>query len=237
MAEGDRPPRWTVAGLLLGVRLSYAMLPGCVAMAMALGTLSAQKGLTLAETLLMSGVLFAGASQLVALEIWTPRFTTTALVSVATIAAAVNLRYLLMTASLRPWLNAMPAWQVYPALMFTVDANWLVAMRYRAEGGKEPSVFLGSGLALWLCWVLGAIPGHLLGGMVADPKKFGLDLALPAFFAAMLVPLWKGPRWAIAWAVAGASAWLASIFIPGWWFIVVGAIAGSITGGFIDERE
>ncbi|MCC7347744.1 MAG: AzlC family ABC transporter permease [Variibacter sp.] len=234
-AEHGRP-RFTRAGLLLGVRLSYGVLPGTVAMAVAIGTLAAQKGLTLWETVAMSGILFAGASQLVALEIWTPRFTLAGLLTVVTVAAAVNLRYLLMTASLRPWLGTMPAWQVYPALLLTVDANWLVAMRYRQEGGREPGVFLGSGLALWALWVLGAIPGHLLGGMVTDPKRLGLDLALPAFFVAMLVPLWRGARWALTWVVAGAVAWLTAQLVPGYWFIVVGALAGSITGGFVRER-
>ncbi|HEX2216345.1 MAG TPA: AzlC family ABC transporter permease [Xanthobacteraceae bacterium] len=236
MSQNPSIPCWTLAGLIEGARLSVALLPGCLAMAMAIGTLSAQKGLSLLETVLMSGVLFAGASQLVALEIWTPRFTLAGLVTIALVATTVNLRYLLMTASLRPWIADMPAWKVYPALLFTVDANWLVAMRYRSGGGADPSIFLGSGLILWICWVAGAIPGHLLGRMVADPARFGLDLALPAFFAAMLVPLWKGPRWAITWAVAGATAWLVSLLLPGWWFIIAGALAGSIAGGFIDER-
>jgi predicted branched-subunit amino acid permease len=237
MTAFPEAPRWTLAGLLHGMRLSYALLPGCVAMAMAIGTLSAQKGLSLAETVLMSAVLFAGASQLVALEIWTPRFTVAALVTVALVTAAVNLRYLLMTASLRPWLAGIPAWQVYPALLFTVDANWLVAMRYHGEGGRDPSIFLGSGLILWVCWVAGAIPGHMLGAMVADPARFGLDLALPAFFAAMLVPLWKGPRWAITWVVAAATALAFSALVPGWWFIIAGALAGAASGAFIDDRR
>ena len=236
MTAGPDAPRWSVAGLIEGMRLSLVLLPGCIAMAMAVGTLSAQKGLSLAETMMMNGVLYAGASQLVALEIWTPRFTLGSLVTVALVAATVNLRYLLMTASMRPWLVGMPAWQVYPALLFTVDANWLVAMRYHAGGGRDPSIFLGSGLILWVCWVAGAIPGHLLGGMVSDPARFGLDLALPAFFAAMLVPLWKGPRWAVTWLIAGLTALAVSAFVPGWWFIIVGALAGSIAGGFIDER-
>src|SRR5262245_1622769 len=153
---------WTSAGLIEGVKLSAALLPGCLAMSMAIGTLSAQKGLSLIETVLMSAIVFGGASQLVALEVWTPRFTAAMLVTVTLIAATVNLRYLLMTASLRPWVAAMPAWQIYPALMFTVDANWLVAMRYHQAGGKDPSIYLGSGLILWVVWVAGAIPGYLV---------------------------------------------------------------------------
>jgi predicted branched-subunit amino acid permease len=206
-------------------------------MAMAIGTLAAQKGLTLVETVTMSALMFAGASQLVALEVWTPRFTGAALITIALIAGTVNLRYLLMTASMRPWLSGMPAWQIYPALMFTVDANWLVAMRYHGEGGRDPSIFLGSGLILWVFWVAGTVPGHLLGRMVSDPARLGLDLALPAFFAAMLVPLWKGPRWAITWLVAGGVALAASMLLPGWWFIIIGALAGSVSGAFVDDRR
>jgi len=230
-------PHWTLAGLALGARLTLPLLPGTVVMAAAIGTLGAQKGLSLLETTLMSGLVFAGASQLVALELWTPRFTLTGLVTVAVVTATVNLRYVLMTASLRPWVGDMAPWRIYPALLLTVDANWIVAMRYRSEGGSDISVFLGSGLALWLFWTAGTIPGHLLGGLIAEPRQFGLDLALPAFFAAMLVPLWRGPRWAIAWAIAGATAWLTSLVVAGWWFIIAGALAGSLAGGFLDERR
>ena len=59
---------------------------------------------------------------------------------------------------------------------------------------------------------------------------------LPIFFAAMLVPLWRGPRRAIGWGIAGVVALVASQLVPGWWFIVIGAITGSIVGGFIDDE-
>lgn len=236
MTELGEPPRWRIAGLVEGMRRSLPLLPGSAVMAAAIGTLAAQKGMTLFETTMMSALVFAGASQLVALEIWPAHFGWTALLTVVLVAATVNLRYVLMTASMRPWLAGMPAWKVYPALMFTVDANWLVAMRYHAEGGRDPGVFLGCGLVLWIGWVAGTIPGHALGGLIDDPGRYGFDLALPAFFAAMLVPLWRGPRWAIGWAIAGASALAVWALLPGWWFIIAGALAGSIAAGFIDER-
>jgi predicted branched-subunit amino acid permease len=236
MSDADDARRWSRAGLIEGARLSLPLLPGTLAMAAAIGTLAAQKGMTLLETTLMSALVFAGASQLVALEVWVPRFGWAALATVALVTATVNLRYFLMTASMRPWLVGMPAWKVYPALMFTVDANWLVAMRYHGDGGRDPGVFLGCGVTLWLFWVAGTVPGHILGGLIRDPGRYGFDLALPAFFAAMLVPLWRGPRWALPWAVAGATALVVSLLLPGWWFIIAGALAGSFAGGFVDER-
>ena len=97
-------------------------------------------------------------------------------------------------------------------------------------------MFVGAGLALWVVWVASAIPGYLLGAFIADPKRFGFDLVLPIFFAAMFVPLWRGARRAAGWAIAGAVALAVSYVVPGWWFIVVGAFTGSIIGAFIDDE-
>ncbi len=202
----------------------------------AFGTVAAQKGLTVVEATLMSALVFAGASQFVAVEIWTDPVTLATVVTLGFVTATVNMRFVLMSAALRPWLGGLPAWQTYPALSVMTDPGWLVAMRYRSEGGSDSSTFLGSGIALWLVWVASTAFGHLLGALVTEPKRFGLDLVLPAFFIVMLVPLWRGPRRAIAWAVAGAIALLAAQFLAGWWFIVLGAVAGSITAGVLDER-
>ena len=126
--------------------------------------------------------------------------------------------------------------QAYAALNATVDATWLIAVRYRAEGGSDASVFVGAGIALWVVWVASAIPGYLLGAFIADPKRFGFDLMLPIFFAAMFIPLWRGVRRAIGWAIAGLVALAVSYLVPGWWFIVIGALTGSIVGAFIDDE-
>jgi len=211
------------------------MVPGTMVFAAAFGTLAAQKGLTLAETVLMSALVFGGASQLVAMEVWNSPITLASVVSLAVVTAIVNSRFILMGATLRPWLGALAPWQVYAALNSTVDATWLVATRYRAEGGSDAAVFVGAGLALWIVWVGMAVPGYLLGTFIADPKQFGFDLMLPIFFAAMFVPLWRGARRAIGWVIAGAVALLVSYVVPGWWFIVAGALTGSIAGAFIDE--
>jgi len=211
------------------------MVPGTMVFAAAFGTLAAQKGLTLAETVLMSALVFGGASQLVAMEVWNSPITLASVVSLAVVTAIVNSRFILMGATLRPWLGALAPWQVYAALNSTVDATWLVATRYRAEGGSDAAVFVGAGLALWVVWVGMAVPGYLLGTFIADPKQFGFDLMLPIFFAAMFVPLWRGARRAIGWVIAGIVALVVSYLVPGWWFIVAGALTGSIAGAFIDE--
>jgi predicted branched-subunit amino acid permease len=230
-------PYWSLTGLRLGARLALPFLPGTAVFAAAFGTIAAQKGLTLGDAVLMSAVVFAGASQLVAMEVWAEPLTLGTIASIAVVTGIVNMRFLLMTASLRPWMGPLPAWQTYPAMLTTTDANWLVAIRYHNDGGRDAAVFLGVALALWVFWVGATVPGYLLGAVVSDPKRFGLDLVMPAFFAAMMIPLWRGPRRGIGWAVAGLVGLAASYLVPGWWFIVIGAVTGAVLGGLLDDRD
>ena len=230
-------PYWTLPGLAEGAWRSGALLPGTAVFSLAFGTVAAQKGLSLADAVLMNALVFAGASQLVALEVWTNPLSLGTIASLALLAAIVNARFVLMGAALRPWMGALPAWQAYPPLLLTTDATWIVGMRYRAEGKGDASVYLGAGLAIWAVWVAAVVPGYLLGAFISDPKRFGIDLMLPIFFAAMLVQIWRGPRRAVGWAVAGAVALVAAQLVAGWWFVVIGAVAGSIVGGFVDDAE
>jgi len=197
-----RAAYFSLAGLVEGARLAAPVMPGMVMFGAAFGALAAQKGLTLLEAVLMSGLVYAGASQFVALEMW----------------------------------SDLPAWQSYPSLFTITDPGWLIAMHYHSKGGRDASILVGGGLAFWVLWVASCVPGYLLGAMVTDQKRFGLDVIMPAFFVVMLVPMWRGARAAIPWAIAGAVALLVAALVPGWWFIMAGAIAGSVAGGFIDER-
>lgn len=225
-------PHWSIAGLALGARLALPVLPGMVAFALAFGTTAARKGFSLFDTMLMNGFVYAGASQMVAMEVWPDRISLGAVAALALLTATVNARMLLMGASLRPWFGALPAWQVYPILHLTTDPGWLIAMRYRAEGGNDAGVFLGGGMVILAGWMAATGAGYWLGALIANPRAIGLDLVMPIFFAMMLLPLWLGaPRkWrrGVAWLVAGGVALAVERLLPGWWFIVAGAVAGAL---------
>jgi 4-azaleucine resistance transporter AzlC len=228
-------PYWSVAGVNLGLRLIAPVLPIQIMFGLAFGALAAQKGLSLFDATMMSLLVFAGASQFVAMEIWAEPLTFAAIVTLTLVTAMVNMRFFLMSASLRPWLGPLPAWQSYSTLATLTDPGWIAAMRYRAEGGGDAAVFLAGGLAMWVLWIVSTVPGYLIGTLLTDPKSIGLDLVMPAFFTVMLVPLWRGGKRAISWAIAGVVALLMAKFVPGYWFIVGGALAGSIAAGFIDD--
>ncbi|AXS39368.1 branched-chain amino acid ABC transporter permease [Breoghania sp. L-A4] len=222
--------------MALGARLASPLLPGVITYAAALGAFAALKGLSLAEITLMNVMVYAGASQFVALEVWSEPLGLPLIVTMVGVAAAVNLRMILIGASLRPWFSALPVWQVYPALGIVTDPGWLLSMRYHAGGGRDWGIYLGSAALLYAAWVLGTIPGHVLGALVAHPEAWGLDLVMPAFFTALLVPLWKGRAQAAPWGVAAVVSVVVWQLAGGYWFIIAGALAGALVGAFADER-
>jgi predicted branched-subunit amino acid permease len=231
------PPPWTLAGFELGARLALPVLPAMMAFGLAVGATAERKGLTFVDNLVMNAFVYAGMSQLIAMEAWPDHFTVGALGALALLCVTVNARMLLMSAALHPWLGTSPAWRIYPTLHVLTDPSWLIAMRYRAGGGADAGVFLGSSVVLAIAWVSATALGYAGGALIADPRRYGIDLVMPIFFAAMLVPLWRGSRRAIPWIVAGAVAVAVHQLAGGWWFIVAGAVAGSVVGGFIDDAD
>ena len=228
-------PYWSGAGFTEGVRFALPAMPVMALFGAAFGTFAAQKGLSLIEAALMSALMFAGASQFVAAEIWSDPKTVAGIIALVVITTTVNMRFVLIGAALHPWLGGLPAWQTYPALAVLTEPGWLIAMRYRAAGGADAAILLGSGVALWLVWIASTVAGYLGGALMADPARYGIDLVMPIFFTVLLVPLWRGPRSALPWIVAGATALLVVRLVPGSWYIIAGTVAGSVAGGFIDE--
>jgi predicted branched-subunit amino acid permease len=233
----ENPPRWTLEGFRLGAWTVLPLMPGLFAFGMAFGTVAARKGFSLLDAVVMTGTVYAGVAQLVVLESWPEHLTLPAIASLAAITALISSRFLLIGASLRPWLGTQPAAKIYPTLFLLVEPNWLMSMRYRAGGGSDPAYLLGGGVVIYCVWVLAAIPGYWLGASVADPARLGLDMVMPAFFTAMLVSMWRGARGSIGWMVGGAVAAATYYLVGGRWYLIAGALAGALAGGFADDRE
>ena len=158
------------------MRSMLPILPSMTFFALAVGTLAAQKGLDLAEFVLMQGFVFAGLAQLVALGGWQDAWTLTSLAGVMAVTLTINSRMILMGASIRPWLNDEPFWRNALSLFFLTDANYITAMRYQEEGGRDAGHVLGSGLLLWVVWMIVGLAGYWAGSLVANPRAYGLDL-------------------------------------------------------------
>lgn len=229
------PAYWSRAAIWPGIVAIAPMLPGTAAFGLAFGALCAQKHFSLAEVQVMMATVYGGLSQYVAVQSWPDTLSVTTIATLALLTFTVNIRFALMSASLRPWFGTLPAWQSYPSMLLVTDGGWLAATRYRNHGGADAWFFVGGGIVLYLVWFVASVPGYMLAAQLTDPKKYGVDLVVPAFYVAMLVPAWKGPRRAFPWLVAGIVALMVQRLVPGWWFIISGAVSGAITAGLMDD--
>jgi predicted branched-subunit amino acid permease len=227
-------PHFSTAGLRHGARAALPAFPGFIMFAVAFGTAAAQKGLSLGETLGLSTFVYAGASQMVGLEIWQQVWTPSTILTIMTVTAVVNARMILLGATLQPWLKDEPLARTALNLFLLTEAGWLVGTRYHSEGGRDVGVLLGCGIILWLVWLVATLTGFFAGALVPEPRRFGLDLVMPIFFGVMLVPLWKGAKPAVPWLVAGLVSLVVHALVPGYVFIIAGALAGVAAGILIE---
>ncbi len=196
---------------------------GVMVYGLAYGMLARQVGLNLAEAAFMSGVVFAGASQMMAVGIWQTQLPVLALLSTTFI---VNLRHIMLAASIHSALARLPRWLRYPSLFVLTDESWAMTVVHLQRGGGAAYLF-GSGGAVFVFWMTATLLGGLLGNFIADPEEYGLDFAMPAVFIALLVGLWRDRRRdLLPWLVAGVIAILGAKLLPGNWYILLGGLAG-----------
>lgn len=193
----------------------------------AFGLAATQAGLSDTASVLMSLLVFAGASQFAALDLWgaqIPLFTLLLTVF------AINARHLLMGATLYPWLQPLKPVKRYGVMLVASDANWAMAMQAFSRGRPGLGIMLGGGIALWGFWVLGTWLGLYFGNAVSDPASLGLDMVMACFLLAMVVGGERNLRMVVIWAVAAGASLLAYRYLPENSHVIVGAVAGGLAG-------
>jgi 4-azaleucine resistance transporter AzlC len=190
---------------------------------MVFGVLARQVDLSLLEATLMNVVVFAGAAQMAAMDLWVyPLPILTVVITVL----LVNMRLLMLGAAMRPWLESLPGRIVYPSLHFLSDEAWAVAMTRYRTGERDGGVVLGCNLAIVIAWMPSVAIGHTLGSQIGDPDALGLDFAFTAVFAAMLFGGYKSRYDLAPWGASGLVAWLVWWLVPGNWYVIAGGLAG-----------
>ncbi|WP_332685882.1 AzlC family ABC transporter permease [Devosia sp.] len=217
-----------------------ACLPVCISVAaygLVWGVLARGAGLSLVEVMLMSGLVFAGSAQFVALDLWTATPSALPIGPLILAALIVNLRYLLLTATLRPLFR--PDQQLKGALMMGVvsDETWAITVGEMARGRGTVAFLLGGGIFAYGVWMATTVTGHMLGSAIDDPSRYGLDFAFTATFLALLLGMWKGRGDLLPWLVAALAAIVSAKLIPGSWYILIGGIVGSLAGAIAESRR
>jgi len=227
----DRLP-FTLTGARRGARQSLPLALGTAAYGLVFGALARQAGLSLIEAVSMSGLVYAGAAQLISLELWAPSLPIVAIVLTTFV---VNARHLLMGATLQPWFGRLSPKRGYASMFFLTDESWALTQRDLATSRRDGAVMVGCGLVLMAAWVGSTAAGHTLGAVAGDPARWGLDVAPLAVFAALLVAGWDGRHRLVPWLTAAVVAIAAEHWLPGAWYVPAGGLAGGMVGALRDE--
>lgn len=221
--------------LRLGVTKTLPLALGAVPFGLAYGIVAIQAGLTVAETCLMSLIVFAGASQFMAVVMIQSGAGIPLIVASTFL---VNLRHLVMGLSISPYLSELTSkWQRVLAFAMTDESYVTSVTHYRDQANEQsnPYFMLGSGGSIYVLWFLASLVGALAGHSISDPLKWGLDFAMPAAFLTMLLPQIVSRRVAAVVLVAGAVATGAYVLIPGKWYIILAVVAATATGVVLES--
>ena len=216
-----------------GVRAELPLLLGVIPFGMIYGVLALAAGLRPLPAQMMSSIVFAGSAQFITAQL--VREAVPGLVIVLTI-AIVNLRHLLYSASVAPYVRALPVrWKILLSYLLTDEAYAVTIINYEREGLKPSGhwFFLGAGLTLWVSWQVSTAAGILLGATL--PESWPLDFALPITFIALIIPTLKDRPAVTASLTAGTVA-LFAYGLPYKLGLMVAGILGILVGTVLEGR-
>lgn len=216
------------APLQLGV-VPFGMLYG-------IGALAAGMPAWLAQA--ASAVVFAGAAQLVIVQMLAAG---AGALPIGLTAGLLNLRHMLYSVSMAEHVRHLPRrWRMLLAYLLTDEAYAVAILRYQTKPRPQsgPDVrhwyFLGCGFTLWATWQLSTAAGLLFGATV--PAEWDIDFAVPLTFIALLTLLMR-ERAGQAAALVAAVAALALAALPFRLGLVVAIVLGLLAGVMAAKRS
>ncbi len=217
-----------------GVRAEVPLLIGVFPFGMIYGALALNAGLSNVAAQLMSSIVFAGSSQFITAQL--AKENAPAFVIILTI-AVVNLRHMLYSASLAPYLKDLSLrWKVLLSYLLTDEAYAPSILYFEKEGLQTHKhwFLLGAGFSLWFTWQVSTAFGIFLGASI--PADLSLDFALPLTFIAMIVPVLKKRPMIAAALSAGVTALLA-YNLPFKLGLILAALVGIVVGTLLEGKE
>lgn len=191
---------------LAGARGALPILIGVIPFAMISGVGAVSVGLTFFETLGISVIVFAGASQLVVYQLMSAGSPWIIMVLTAWV---VNLRFTMYSATLAPYLQKLSVWQKAPLAYMLSDQAFGVSVSYFVANEKVSHrwYYFGAALTVWVAWQISAVIGALLGALV--PASWGFDFAFPLSFMALMFAALRDRPTVVAALTGGMIAVLA----------------------------
>lgn len=215
-----------------GVISSGPILLGVIPFGITCGVMGLTAGLTSLETVMMSLLVFAGASQFIAITMLGAGIASWSIIVLTTL--LVNLRHMLMGASLAQYMVQQSATRRVLLSFLLTDEAYAMTISRIHQSGYSDAYHLGVSVSLYVIWGLATIVGVLVGSYIPDPLAWGLDFAMPATFLVLLFPRITDRVSVLVCIVAGLIAVVGAVYLPGKWYMIVACFGAVLVGGIVE---
>ena len=215
-----------------GVLAQIPVQLGVVPFGLVFGVLGIASGLTALQTILMSSIIFGGASQVVFAQLWS--IGASPIVTGGSV-AIINSRHIIYSANISKYISVLSLrWRLALGYLLTDEAFAISFQEFENRNRFAHYHLLGGGLTLWIFWQISTVTGVFLGANI--PTYLNLEFAIPLTFIAIILPRLKS----IAQISTAVTASIIAIFgqeIPYGLWIIVASISGMFIGGLINQRK
>lgn len=165
-------------------------------------------GLSWWVPVLLSIVVFAGASQFLFVGIVVAGGSPIAAMIAGVL---VNTRHVAFGLAVGDEIGS--GWRRWPGSHLMTDENVAFAIG-QDDPRQRRAAYWACGIGIFICWNLGTLLGSAVGSVITDTDVFGLDAAFPAVLLALVLPALRDRSTRTA-ALVGAVVALASTpFLP-----------------------
>ena len=225
-------PETSSAQFRAGVRGGLPIVLGYIPIAVAYAVIARRAGLSTLETLLMSLLVYGGASQMMAAGM----LAQGAAVPVIVLATfLLNLRHLIMSLCVQTRIRSAGLPGRLLASCWVTDESFAV---FTTAGRERESLwyFLGMASAAYVSWALGSLLGALAMDLLPAILTASLGIALYAMFIALLLPHVRGNRrLGLLVLLTALANWGLGAVLPASWALIVSTLLGAFAGVFFVE--
>ena len=214
--------------LLEGLQRALPIMLGYLPVGFAFGVLAVKNDIPPSLVVGLAVLHFSGSGQFVFASLWGAG---AGILSTVVAVFIINLRYLLMSAALLPWLSRLPRWQRFFLGLGITDENFAVHVSAFQRGWPlSIATLFACNTATHASWVVGCAIGAFFGEFVADVRPLGLDYAITAMFLALLVPQCASGLHVLVAVFALGLSVAFKIMGMGQWNIALATILGASLG-------
>lgn len=219
------------ADILDGIKDGAIIALSITPFAVLFGAVAADNGLTILDAGIMSATVYAGASQLVGIELFGQQVAPWLIVLSI---LAVNFRHILYSAALARYISGYSVVQKALAFFFLIDPQFAETAR-RGESGKSVSFawYISVGLVIYTSWVTFSIFGAWFGAMLGDPRVWAIDVLLPTYFLGLVIGFRRKPGFYPVVATSMLTSIAAYYLVGSPWHVSIGAICGVLVAAFL----